>query len=138
MLITIRDVHGNISPGNDLSPLSLAVATWLGRRSFVTWLVRFDMGSNSSSDSPSDMPNDSLTEQLTCRANTPMEWPLDTLPVERDCHAPTNLQTSETKVDNVEKFVHFHGVRLYSDYCMYGRMEMYSTILPAYRCENGE
>jgi hypothetical protein len=56
-----RQMYTNISPGNDLSPLSLslAVGSWLGRR-------RVDIGSNSSSDSPSDLPSDSLTEQPTC------------------------------------------------------------------------
>jgi hypothetical protein len=54
-------VSTNISPGNAISPLSLAARTWLGRR-------RFDTGSNSSSDSPNASPSDSLTDQLTCRA----------------------------------------------------------------------
>jgi hypothetical protein len=55
----------NISPGKDLSPLSLAVGIWLGRRSFATgW---FDIESNSCSDSLSDLPSDFLTESLTCR-----------------------------------------------------------------------
>jgi hypothetical protein len=69
-----QSVYTNISPGNDLSSLSLAIGTWLGRRTFVTWL--FDIGSNCSSDSPSDLPSDlpsdyNLTEQITCRATRP-------------------------------------------------------------------
>jgi hypothetical protein len=48
-------MYTNISPRNNLSILSLAVGTKLGRR-------RFDTGSNSSSDTPSDLPNGSLTD----------------------------------------------------------------------------
>jgi hypothetical protein len=59
----------NMSTGKDLSPLSLTVDTWLGRRSFATgW---FDIGSNSSSDSTSDLPSFSLSGQLTCGTTLP-------------------------------------------------------------------
>jgi hypothetical protein len=47
----VQSVYTNISPRNDLSTLSIAVGTRLGRRTF-------DAGSNSSSD----LPNDSLTD----------------------------------------------------------------------------
>jgi hypothetical protein len=53
-------VYSNISPGNDLSPLSLAVSTWLGRGSFIPG--RFNTGSNSCSN---DSPSDSLPKQTS-------------------------------------------------------------------------
>jgi hypothetical protein len=45
--------------------LSLAIGTWMGRRSFVTG--RINIGSNSPEDSPSDMPSGNITKQLICQ-----------------------------------------------------------------------
>jgi hypothetical protein len=120
-------VYTNISRGNDLTPLALAVGTWLGRRNFVTG--QFDLGSKTLS--PSNLLFKQLAQQpfsrrlvqsfVTARldveshysSDSPGYLPSDshtkqltlratrpTVTLPELCHLPSNSSTSDSPSDS--------------------------------------